>query len=222
MREAHRRLGAAIMHGSTARKRSGAAGSKVDGRVRARFRDGDPDAVRTVYRAYGALVFAIAFRVLGDRGLCEEVTQQTFLRAWRSAASFDASRELGPWLAMIARRVAIDVYRREAIRAAAPLESVAPSDPALVSPAEIDAAFDVWEVRRAVEELPAEQREVVRLQHFEGLAHEEIAACLQVPVGTVKSRSFRAHRRLALELGHLRDRNPSRTPSRSQLQQPQR
>jgi RNA polymerase sigma factor (sigma-70 family) len=219
MQKAYGRVGAAIVHGRPARKRSARAGREVDGRVRARFRDGDPDAVRAVYRAYGSLVYSVAFRALGDRGLSEEATQQVFLRAWRAAASFDASRELGPWLAMIARRVAIDLYRREAIRAAGPLDAVAPDDPALVAPAETDAVLDVWEVRRAVSALPAEQREVVRLQHFEGLAHDEIAARLGVPVGTVKSRSFRAHQRLALELGHLRDGNPSPTPGRSKLQE---
>ena len=58
--------------------------------------------------------------------------------------------------------------------------------------------------RRAVESLPAEEREVVRLQHFEGLTHAQIADRLQVAAGTVKSRSFRAHRRLAAALGYLR------------------
>jgi RNA polymerase sigma-70 factor (ECF subfamily) len=154
-------------------------------------------------------VYAVAFRMLGDRGLCEEATQQTFLRAWQAAAGFDASRELGPWLATIARRVAIDMHRREAIRTAVPLESVTADDAGLVEQPATDALLDVWEVRQAIAELPSEQREVVRLQHFEGLTHEQIAARLGVPVGTVKSRSHRAHRRLALELGQLRDGNPS-------------
>lgn len=198
---------AALAGGRGAHARSGGRGREVDNPVRERFRDGDPDAVRTVYRAYGSLVYAVAFRVLRDRGLCEEATQQTFLRAWQAAAGFDASRYLGPWLATIARRVAIDLYRRETNRAAGSLDSAAPDEPALVTEFETDALLEMWEVRRALSELPAEQREVVRLQHFEGLAHEEIAARLGVPVGTVKSRSHRAHRRLAIELGHLRHGN---------------
>ena len=72
-------------------------------RVRARFADGDPDAVRAVYRAYGRLVYAVAYRLLADRGLSEEATQQTFLKAWQASASVDPNRELGPWLATIAR-----------------------------------------------------------------------------------------------------------------------
>jgi RNA polymerase sigma-70 factor (ECF subfamily) len=144
--------------------------------------------------------------VLEDRGLAEEATQQTFLKAWRAARDFDESRELGPWLAAIAKRVAIDVYRREALRVSDPLDSVSPDDPALASaPHSAEAVSDVWEVRSAVAELPADEQEVVRLQHFEGLTHEQIAERLQVAVGTVKSRSFRAHRRLAAMLGHLKD-----------------
>jgi RNA polymerase sigma factor (sigma-70 family) len=178
----------------------------VDRDVRTRFRDGDPDAVRAVYQAYGRLVYAVAFKVLGERGLAEEATQQAFLKAWRAAESFDEDRELGPWLASIARRVAIDVYRREAIRAADPLDVVAEGDPSLTStPESAEAVYDIWEVRRAVAELPGDEQQVVRLQHFEGMTHEQIAERLKLPVGTVKSRSYRAHKRLASELGHLRE-----------------
>ncbi len=177
----------------------------VDRGVRTRFRAGDPEAVRVVYRSYGRLVYAVAFRVLGDGRLAEEVTQQTFLKAWRAAASLDEDREMGPWLATIARRVAIDLHRSESRRSADPLESASPGDPALVSaPQSAEAIYDVWEVRQAVAELPAEEQEIVRLQHFDGLTHTEIAERLELAPGTVKSRSFRAHKRLAAQLGHLR------------------
>ena len=185
--------------------RTGSVRKVVDRGVRRRFRDGDPEAVRLVYRCYGRLVYAVAYSVLGNRGLAEEATQQAFLKAWRAASSLDESREMGPWLATIARRVAIDVYRSETHRSADPLESVAPGDPALVSrPESAEAVYDVWEVRRAVTELPNDEQEIVRLQHFEGLTHTEIAERLGLSAGTVKSRSFRAHKRLAAELGHLR------------------
>ena len=177
----------------------------IDARVRARFGQGDPDAVRAVYRAYGRLVYAVAYRLLADRSLSEEATQQTFLKAWRASARIDPSRELGPWLATIARRVAIDLYRSEAKRSAAPLDEVASEHPELVSmPPTVETASDIWEVRHAVSALPAEDEQVVRLQHFEGLTHAQIAERLRVPVGTVKSRSFRAHKRLATVLAHVR------------------
>jgi RNA polymerase sigma factor (sigma-70 family) len=179
--------------------RRGEAG--VDRGIRRRFREGDPDAVRVVYRAYGRLIYAVAHRVLRDAGLAEEATQLTFLKAWRAAESLDESREMAPWLATIARRVAIDVQRSEARRSADPLELAAPADPALTTqPQSAEALHGVWEVRRALDELPPDEQEVVRLQHFEGLTHTEIAERLQLPAGTVKSRSFRAHKRLAAQL----------------------
>ena len=154
--------------------RRGEAG--VDRGIRRRFRDGDPEAVRLVYRVYGRLVYASAYRVLRDAGLAEEATQQTFVKAWRAADSLDENREMAPWLATIARRVAIDVQRSEARRSADPLESVPPADPALTTqPQSAEALHGVWEVRRALDELPPDEQEVIRLQHFEELTHTEIA-----------------------------------------------
>jgi RNA polymerase sigma factor (sigma-70 family) len=178
----------------------------ADRELRARFRDGDAAAVRSIYREYGRLVYAVALRVLGDRALAEEATQQTFLKAWRAADALDLNRDIGPWLATIARRVAIDVHRRESARPATPLDAVSPGDPALASASEsAERVHDAWAVREAIETLPEDEQLVVRLQHFGGLTHSEIAEKLQLAVGTVKSRSFRAHRRLAQQLAYLRE-----------------
>ena len=172
----------------------------------ARFRAGDPDALRAVYGQFGRLVYAVAHRLLGSRDLAEEATQQTFVKAWRSAASFDPGKELGPWLATIARRTAIDIHRREARRATESLAELASDDPSVVElPQGIERSFEVWAVREAIDELPPDEREIVRLQHIEELTHAEVSERLGVPVGTVKSRSFRAHRRLAARLGYLRE-----------------
>ena len=70
-------------------------------------------------------------------------------------------------------------------------------------PIAFERTWEAFEVRAALDQLPSDEREVVRLAHFEGLTHSEIADRLDVPVGTVKSRSFRAHRRLAGLLAHL-------------------
>ena len=170
------------------------------------FRHGDPDAVRAIYREYGRLVYSVAYRSLGNRELAEDATQQTFLQAWRAASTFDPGRELGPWLATITRRVAIDISRRERRREHDALDDVSSSEAALVSdPPDVVRSFEAWELRRAIDDLPAEERELVELHHLQGLTHTEIAEHLSVPVGTVKSRSFRAHRRLAARLGHLRE-----------------
>lgn len=180
--------------------------SFLDSGLAERFRSGDEGAVRAIYREYGGLVFSVAYRALGDRALAEDATQQTFLQAWRAAATFDPARDIAPWLATIARRVAIDVHRRERRREHDHLDDVSPLESALVTtPPDVERAFEGWEVRRAIDELPPDEREIVELQHLHGLTHAEIAARTEVPVGTVKSRSFRAHRRLAARLGHLRE-----------------
>lgn len=172
----------------------------------ARFRAGDSDAVRVVYREFGRLVFTVAYRTLGSRELAEEATQETFLKAWRAAASFETGREFGPWLATIARRTAVDIHRREARRAATSLADVAVDDPSIVElPPGVDHLYDTWAVRQAIDELPDDERHIVRLTHLEQLTQVEVAERLGLPVGTVKSRSFRAHRRLAARLGHLRE-----------------
>jgi RNA polymerase sigma-70 factor, ECF subfamily len=172
----------------------------------ARFRAGEPDGVRAVYQAFGRLVYAVAHRTLGSRELAEEATQQTFVKAWRAASSFDPERELGPWLATIARRTAIDVHRREARRPAGELSDAVLNDAAVVElPPGVDRAYDVWAVREAIDALPEDERSIVRLQHLEDLTQAEVAERLGIPIGTVKSRSHRAHRTLAARLAHLRD-----------------
>lgn len=166
-----------------------------------RFAAGDPDAIREVYQAYGRLVYAVAYRVLGDVGLAEDAVEQTFVRAWRAAGTYDPSRPLGPWLAAIARRAAIDVDRRERHHPSA--KDVAVRGLAHVtSPPSLEQIYDVWDVRQALQDLPVRDRELIRLQHHGDLTHTEIASQLSIPLGTMKSRIFRAYRRLACLLGH--------------------
>lgn len=168
---------------------------------------GEEAAVRELYRRFGGLVFTVANRMLGDRQRAEEVTQHTFLQAWRNADSFEPGRDFAPWLATIARRAAIDLMRREQRRPAGSLESASPHDSSLVTlPPSAEQIETVWSVRAAIESLDDDEREIVRLQHLEGHTHAEIAEALGIAVGTVKSRSHRAHRRLANRLAHLEDR----------------
>jgi RNA polymerase sigma-70 factor (ECF subfamily) len=177
----------------------------VDQGLLAAFRRREASGVRALYREYGRLVYAVAHRVLGQHDLAEEAAQQTFVRAWQAADRFDVDRDPASWLATIAKRAAIDVYRREARRPASALSDVAPNDPALVSlPPDLDTLDAVWHVRRAIDALPPEEATIVRLQHLDGMTHREISEELGIALGTVKSRSHRAHGKLAALLGHLR------------------
>lgn len=183
--------------------------TKSDTEIAAQFAVGDAESVRDLYQRYGGLVYSVAYRVLGDAGLAQDATQQTFVQAWRASAGYDSTRALAPWLATIAQRVAIDVYRRERrYRGHQDLDVV---DPALVTlPPSAEQISDVWEVRRALQQLTQDERELIRLQHYGQLTHTEIARQLSIPIGTVKSRSHRAHRRLAGLLTHLRAHSPDR------------
>jgi RNA polymerase sigma factor (sigma-70 family) len=175
-----------------------------DAELASRFASGDADSVRVVYQTYGRLVFTIAFKVLGDTGLAEDATQQTFVQAWRAAGSYDPSRALAAWLTTIAKRVAIDVYRREQRHRNLDNIDTADSTSLVTLPPSIERMHEVAEVRRALDELPTTDRDLIRMQHFDELSHAEIADELEIPLGTVKSRTFRAHRRLAGILAHLR------------------
>jgi RNA polymerase sigma-70 factor (ECF subfamily) len=164
-----------------------------------RFVERDPEALRALYREYGRAVFAVTYRVLQDRTLAEEATQHAFLKAWRAADRFDPAREVGPWLFTIAKRAAIDVYRREKRHQS---EELGDRDVAVL-PATFEGTWTAWEVRRAVDALPEDERLVLEATHFLGLTHQEAAQKLGIPAGTVKSRSHRAYRRLARFLAHL-------------------
>ena len=78
-----------------------------------RFPSGDDEIVRAVYGRFGGAVHTVAMSILGDAGRAADVVQATFVNAWQASHRFDPSRELGPWLYTIARRQAIDAYRRE-------------------------------------------------------------------------------------------------------------
>ena len=167
-----------------------------------RFGDGEPEAVRHLYQQYGRAVFTVAFRSLGDRGLAEEAVQQTFLQAWRAAGRFDTDRDPGPWLYAIARRVAVDLYRRERRHQTTDRPE---AEVAVLSPS-FEGTWEAWQVRTALDELTKEEQAIMRATHYLGLTHEETAERLGIPVGTVKSRSYRAHKRMAGLLAHLRER----------------
>jgi RNA polymerase sigma factor (sigma-70 family) len=179
----------------------------VDADVLEAFQRRDPDAVRALYREYGRLVYAIAHRVLGRHDRAEDAVQQTFVKAWQAADRIDVDRDPAAWFATIAKRVAIDMYRREVRRPTDALGNVAVDDRAVVTlPPDLASVDAVWRVRRALDDLPDDEAAIVRLQHLDGMTHAQVAEKLGIPLGTVKSRSHRAHQKLAELLGHLRER----------------
>ncbi|HEX6145847.1 MAG TPA: RNA polymerase sigma factor [Acidimicrobiia bacterium] len=171
----------------------------MDREVLERFRLGDEAAVKAVYDRFGGPVFALSMSILGEHGLAADATQQTFVKAWRAASTYDAERSFAPWIYAIARRTAIDIYRRRSRLVVTDDVDVPTFPPGL------ETVWEVFEVRAALDRLPDEERQVVKLSHFDGFTHVEIAERLDIPVGTVKSRSHRAHRRLVEMLKHVEE-----------------
>jgi RNA polymerase sigma factor (sigma-70 family) len=172
-----------------------------DSDLASRYAGGDQDAFDAVFTAFRGPVFGVALHLLADPGLAEEAAQLAFLAVWRSRDRYDPQRPLAAWVFGIARKAAIDIYRRERRH---PPNTADEPEP-IVESLSVERMWEAWEVRRALEALPADEAAVVRLSHFYQMSHSEIAAQLGVPIGTVKSRSFRAHRRLAEALSHLLD-----------------
>jgi RNA polymerase sigma-70 factor (ECF subfamily) len=174
-----------------------------DADLRRRFAAGEPDAMRELYARFAGPLLALSRSQLPDLEQARDAVQQTFLQAWRAACSYDAERPLAPWLFQICRRVCIDRYRRE--RTTPDRLDDHELHPALSVPGpSMERSWVVFQVRRAIDALPAEGRDIIRLMHLEGWTVEQVATRLDLPVGTVKSRSFRAHKRLLTSLAHLR------------------
>jgi RNA polymerase sigma-70 factor (ECF subfamily) len=170
--------------------------------------EGEIVALERLYDRYAALVFSVSLRVLYDRQLAEDVTQEVFLRLWRRPQSYDPARgRLLSWLMSVTRNRAIDERRRLTRRT----RSEEPHEPPVEAPREPDVRDDpqvalaLSELRRTVRAalggLPPAQREVIELGYFGGLTQTEIAARTGVPLGTVKTRVRLALRKLREALG---------------------
>jgi RNA polymerase sigma-70 factor (ECF subfamily) len=155
---------------------------------------GDPVTFARMYDEYGGQVYGAALRILGDAARAQDVAHDVFLRVWRNPQRFDARRgELGPYLRLMARSRALDVWReaQAAGRARDRLELVvAQAEPrADERPSAVaEHADERAAVRVALRRLTAVQREAVVLAYWGGMSADEIARRSGVPVGTAKSR----------------------------------
>jgi RNA polymerase sigma-70 factor, ECF subfamily len=148
-----------------------------------------------LYRIYGRRIYGLGLRLFGDRGLAEELVQETFLRLWRASNRFEPGRgTVRAFVFTLARRAGVDLLRRRSSRSA---KASAVED--LDAPAG-DEAFDelvlALDVRDALESLSPKHREVLELHYLADMTQTQIAARLGVPLGTVKTRTFHALRAL--------------------------
>ncbi len=161
-----------------------------DGELLAEVRAGDVSSLESLYDRYAGYVHALALRIVDSSEEAEEITQDVFWQVWKKKLLYDPERgRFSTWLFAVTRNRALDrirsVRRRPEVEAL-PVETAAPAGD---SPE--DSAYFAerrQHVRRALERLPPAQQQAVKLCFFQGMTHREVAACLDEPLGTVKSR----------------------------------
>ena len=182
--------------------RPAAAEDCSDGELLERIGLGDREAFDALYRRFVRPVFALALRRLGDRGRAEDATQETFTSVWRSARSYRPERGPGaPWLYAVARNAIVD---RTRVRSEPPMEAPDEPTPEAGPAEEAERSWLSWRVHRALQDLPQQERTLLELAYWGGLSQSEIAEFLNIPLGTVKTRTRSALGRLADRLEEVR------------------
>ncbi len=163
---------------------------------------GDRAAFGHIVQRYHRLILSLAYRLGGDAHLAEDVAQDTFLKAWRYLPDFrpEYDHSLRAWLCRIAHNRTIDLLRQQRphtdLSLGHPTAAPSPLRQALT-------AETTLEVQAAIRRLPELSRTALILREYEEMSYAEIAAVLDIPIGTVMSRLYHARRRLAEELAPL-------------------
>lgn len=165
-----------------------------------RVSGGDHAAFSELYRRYSPSAFGLANRILGDQTMAEEVLQEVFLSVWRRAGAFDPARgSVRSWLFAQIHHRSVDVVRREEAERRRSRATVEPE----ATEEDVDNVIEEgWlsarreHVKSALTSLPEEQRRVIELAYYRGLTQTQVADAMGVPLGTVKSRTLAAMRRL--------------------------
>jgi RNA polymerase sigma-70 factor (ECF subfamily) len=163
--------------------------------------DGDEDAYGVLVRRYQRRLTAFLGQLVGDLELARELSQEAFIRAWSALDRFDPRYRFSTWLFRIAHNLGIDQLRRKRLQTVSLYRSDSDGEELEVVVADLEkdplghlenrALAD--EMRRAIDQLRPEYRELVLLRHFAGLSYQEIADFKDMPLGTVKNKLFRAH-----------------------------
>jgi len=153
----------------------------------------DPAAFEVLYDRHGGAAFSLAYRIVGDRTMAEDTTQEAFLSIWRSKARYDRARgSVRSWVLGVVRNRSIDALRRGGANA----PKLDHDDEAALDVREAPERTEAEAVRRetsdelraALQALPSEQSKVIELAYFGGFSHSEIAEIISQPLGTVKGR----------------------------------
>jgi RNA polymerase sigma-70 factor (ECF subfamily) len=177
-----------------------------DGELLGAIGSGDEVAFRALFRRFAPTGQALAQRIVRQPHLAEEIVQEVFLAVWRNPTAFDPARgSVKGWLLGMVHHRAVDVVRREEAQRRRAEEAIPDvvdldDDPGITVPEQIGLPEERKLVRHALDELPAEQRQVLELMYFGGLSQTTIAERLSLPLGTVKSRTLLGLRRMRAAL----------------------
>ena len=179
-----------------------------------RVQQGDVDAFETLVTAYEKNVYNLALRMTGNREDAQDMAQEAFIKAYNSLPGFRGDSKFSVWLYRIVSNVCLDFLRRQKRRPASSLSvEDDEGEETQLDVADLSQSPEVLleqkltreAVRRGLDQLPEEQRQILLLREIQGLSYEEIGQTLGLEAGTVKSRIFRARKRLCAFL--LQDGN---------------
>lgn len=168
-------------------------------------RAGDARAFEVIFDRHSDAAFSLAYRMCGRQAMAEDVVQEAFVSLWRSGARYDATRgSVRTWVLSTVRNRAIDAFRRESAKGSRDVaaEGIAERMPSPeLTDTEVERRDEARQVRRALVELPPDQRQVIELAYFGGFTHSQIADMLELPSGTVKGRMRLGLTKMRLALG---------------------
>ena len=163
---------------------------------------GDPEAFARLYDLTVSRVYGLVLRVVLDAAQAEEVTQETYLDAWRQAERYEPGRGgVLAWLLAIAHRRAVDRVRSVGASTRRDVRYAVEDRPYDITAEQAERAVERQEVRRALDELTPAQREAIALAYYGGHTHTEVARILDLPVGTAKTRIRDGLARLRAAMG---------------------
>lgn len=163
---------------------------------------GNIEAFGTLVQRHQRSVFNVCYRMLGERGLAEDLTQDTFIRAHQRLETFDIKRPFGPWIRRIATNLCLNhLKRKQPILQPLEDELTISTPGGTTNPERVQIQREQRQtIRQALAELPPHYRAVIELRHFQDMNYQEISETLNLPINTAKSHLFRARKLLAEKL----------------------
>jgi RNA polymerase sigma-70 factor, ECF subfamily len=161
------------------------------------------EAIGLLLPAFRRKVFGLAYSFLRDREAAEDVTQEVFIKVWRALPGFDGRASISTWIYTIARNASLSALRARRSQSSLSDPEVMEAVEAINPVPAADVIADRAAILRLVDQLPAKQRQVIMLFYMEAQSHEEVAAMLAMPVGTVKTLLHRARTRLTAAAGTM-------------------